>query len=722
MSFIKIFSLLSILTFSSSKFNENEILSKNWIKELGNEVNKNGTHLFALKLESLNPNEFLHFYVDFFEKNETLNSEEENFKYYFINEDIKNISNYGPNNITKNIITNITTIQDKDEQLNKYYFDIQIEPEQKVLLLEINFITPGWIVNTKYDESKSISLSTQNITIQFEGIPIFIKAQISSIVQYQYYETHFESNTNFLENADIKYQSYTSIDTFRTFHQLMYNSSKQLNPYQIKLNDNYSYFDQKVKYNDRYVLYCFNTNKTGEIIFYIENQNTYEESSFSSYSNVTFNFSMTILYSIYHFSDPNEDKNYFVLRKPSTLNNLPKMYYSLKKENDHLLELKELDYKKKETTEIHYLYFQISGLVGSIVFINEDKINEGQFDFRPSKVYEYEYIKIPLYTSSSEIILSTDKKINTFAIGNLDENEYFNVKFKLKNTKNNNNINITIKVELRDEDYNELYEIPEADNSFHEIHFKFDNYIYIFFNQKNIIQDIIYKDELMLKSIFYDNNIIEGKNKSIYFSINNNGEEDVSIIVESTETDESQIESSLFEPYKNKTFNIKEKTTALFYFNTSTLEEKNILYFEFYSLKSSFNSEKVFIYQNKSNIDENNFDFKILTTCKNVENNTNLTIYCNVSNTNEEDLIIFGIELNKNTNITVGHYENSRYIPPVQPSDQPSSDQPSGGQNSFLLFLIIGIIFILIIGILIFSIVLKSKQVDSTTVEKIEGL
>ena len=173
MSFIKIFSLLSILTFSSSKFNENEILSKNWIKELGNEVNDNGTHLFALKLESLNPNEFLHFYVDF-EINETLKSEEENFKYYFINEDIKDISDYEPINITKNIIPNITTIQDKDDQLNKYYFDIQIEPEQKVLLLEINFITPGWIVNTKYDESKSINLQEKKI-INFEGTPYLLK-------------------------------------------------------------------------------------------------------------------------------------------------------------------------------------------------------------------------------------------------------------------------------------------------------------------------------------------------------------------------------------------------------------------------------------------------------------------------------------------------------------------------------------------------------------------
>ena len=36
--------------------------------------------------------------------------------------------------------------------------------------MEINFITKGWFVNSKYDESKSIYLSLNEQTIKFEGL------------------------------------------------------------------------------------------------------------------------------------------------------------------------------------------------------------------------------------------------------------------------------------------------------------------------------------------------------------------------------------------------------------------------------------------------------------------------------------------------------------------------------------------------------------------------
>ena len=67
-------------------------------------------------------------------------------------------------------------------------------------------------------------------------------------------------------------------DTIRTFHQLM-NDFTKIQPYQIKLNDNYIYFERIQKGKTRYHLYFFNTTEKGEIIFYIENNMTYEEDS-----------------------------------------------------------------------------------------------------------------------------------------------------------------------------------------------------------------------------------------------------------------------------------------------------------------------------------------------------------------------------------------------------------------------------------------------------------
>ena len=122
MNFIKIFYLLSTLSFISSKLNQNDFITKNLINENGNDINQIGTHLFVIKLESLNPNEVLHFYVDF---NTDEEIQQDTFKYYFINENIEEISEYNPpSEIEKTTITNFIKITETDDKLTKCYFEI----------------------------------------------------------------------------------------------------------------------------------------------------------------------------------------------------------------------------------------------------------------------------------------------------------------------------------------------------------------------------------------------------------------------------------------------------------------------------------------------------------------------------------------------------------------------------------------------------------------------
>ncbi len=101
-------------------------------------------------------------------------------------------------------------------------------------------------------------------------------------------------------------------DTIRTFHQLM-NDFTKIQPYQIKLNDNYIYFERIQKGKTRYHLYFFNTTEKGEIIFYIENNMTYEEDSVTN-SEKKVEFKTKILYYIIKISQESENKIYFVLK------------------------------------------------------------------------------------------------------------------------------------------------------------------------------------------------------------------------------------------------------------------------------------------------------------------------------------------------------------------------------------------------------------------------
>ena len=123
-----------------------------------------------------------------------------------------------------------------------------------------------------------------------------------------------------MENADIQSQTYDK-DTIRTFHQLM-NDFTKIKPYQIKLNDIYIYFKRIQKGNTKYRLYFFNTTEKDEITFYIENNMTYEEDSVTN-SEKKVEFKTKILYYIIKISQESENKIYFVLKKPSSLN-LPK--------------------------------------------------------------------------------------------------------------------------------------------------------------------------------------------------------------------------------------------------------------------------------------------------------------------------------------------------------------------------------------------------------------